>query len=176
VTPLFFSLTFCHCGTKLYVPSNSPKYTCYQCRNKIPVPDLEAISHEEIKGFVFSKTEIEKYLSEHHGRLHEREEALASLAREHGPSHKRWPNNFWRNGVGEAGQCGMPPWLLASMKGPGDVGRAECRLTQEKGGSCRFSFHLNFSNELQGDPIGSPYFSAKVGQLQTVRLWADRRG
>lgn len=65
VRHLFAGLTFCHCGTKMYVPSNQRnKYVCQQCRNKIPVIDLEAIFHEQLQHFFFSTEELTKHLSE----------------------------------------------------------------------------------------------------------------
>lgn len=79
VAHLFAGLTFCHCGTKMYVPSNSPKYICHSCRNKIPADDLEAIFHEELKGFVFSEKEIARYLSEQEGELSKRRSLIQSL-------------------------------------------------------------------------------------------------
>uniref|UniRef100_UPI0035934A57 magnesium chelatase subunit ChlI family protein n=1 Tax=Parasphingorhabdus sp. TaxID=2709688 RepID=UPI0035934A57 len=80
---LFSGLVFCHCGTKMYVPSDSPKYTCQACRTKIPTADLEAIFHEQLKGFIFSEKEIATYLADHGERLTSSEGAVAALKREY---------------------------------------------------------------------------------------------
>src|ERR1035441_8535748 len=48
---LFGSLAHCTCGHKMYVRAKSPKYVCRKCHNKIPMTDLEAIFHEELKAF-----------------------------------------------------------------------------------------------------------------------------
>jgi len=61
---LFAGLTYCHCRHKMYVISDSPKYICRKCRNKISISDLEEIFHQQLKGFFFSPEEISKYLQE----------------------------------------------------------------------------------------------------------------
>ena len=46
---LFTGVTYCHCGHRMYMPSNSPKYVCPQCRTKIPKNDLEDIFLSQLK-------------------------------------------------------------------------------------------------------------------------------
>lgn len=79
VIHLFAGLTYCGCGQKMYVPSNTPKYVCYDCRNKIPIVDLEGVFHEQIKNFFFSPKEIAEHLSKANVNIHEKEELLLVL-------------------------------------------------------------------------------------------------
>jgi site-specific DNA recombinase len=61
---LFTGLVFCHCGGKMAIPSNSPKYTCPKCKNKIVPDDLEAIFQDQLKNFFFSPDELGKHLEQ----------------------------------------------------------------------------------------------------------------
>ena len=79
---LFTGFAFCDCGNKMYVPSNSPKYTCYQCRNKISIDDLEEVFHQQLKTFFFTPAEINDYLNEADRLIKEREDLLKSLEEE----------------------------------------------------------------------------------------------
>lgn len=79
---LFAGLTYCHCGKKMYVPSNTPKYLCYTCKNKIPIVDLEAIFYDQLKGFFLSPQEVSKYLKNADQHLAEREALLATRMQE----------------------------------------------------------------------------------------------
>jgi site-specific DNA recombinase len=61
---LFTGVAFCECGGKMAVPSNSPKYTCSKCRNKIATGDLELVFREQLHGFFQSDEEVSAYLSQ----------------------------------------------------------------------------------------------------------------
>ena len=77
---LFTGIVFCTCGQKMYVPSNSPKYTCYGCRNKIGTDALEEVFQEQLKSFFFSPSEIESYLNKADEVIKEKEELLRTLS------------------------------------------------------------------------------------------------
>ena len=83
VTHLFSGVTACGCGTKMYVPSNSPKYTCSKCRNKIPVNDLEAIFKEELRAFAFSPDEISGHVQAGNEQVKSFEALVSSMEGEH---------------------------------------------------------------------------------------------
>lgn len=76
---LFSGFVFCHCNHKMYVPSNSPKYTCHNCRNKIGTTDLEEIFHHQLKSFLFSPSEITDYLNQADKIIKEKNELLNTL-------------------------------------------------------------------------------------------------
>lgn len=76
---LFSGLTWCHCGTKMYVLTDTPKYVCKRCRNKVPIVDLEAIFCEQLKRFFLSPIEVAEHLERADERIAERNEVLRSL-------------------------------------------------------------------------------------------------
>ena len=59
---LFAGFAHCACGHKMYVPSRTPRYRCWTCNNQIPTADLEAIYHDQLKGFLFSDEQIAAHL------------------------------------------------------------------------------------------------------------------
>ena len=76
---LFAGLTFCTCNRKMYVRTNSPKYICQACRNKIPIMDLEAVYYEQLKGFFLSPTEVAEHVAKADKNVAAREELLHGL-------------------------------------------------------------------------------------------------
>ena len=73
---LFAGLAVCSCGQKMYVKANSPKYICKKCLNKIPIIDLEAIFHDELKAYFAAPESIAKHLAEANLNLTERQNLL----------------------------------------------------------------------------------------------------
>ena len=76
---LFTGFVHCHCGQKMYVPSNSPKYVCYRCRNKIGVEDLEIFFQEQLKGFLVSPEDIARHLGQADEEIKAKDERLRAL-------------------------------------------------------------------------------------------------
>ena len=79
---LFAGLTSCHCGGKMYVPSNSKKYTCIKCRNKILAEDLEAIYQEQLKDFLLSEDDLATYFHQADEVIREKVPLLEVLKKE----------------------------------------------------------------------------------------------
>lgn len=79
---LFTGYAFCGCGQKLYVPTRNPRYHCMKCNNSIAVRDLEAIYHEELKGFLFSDEQITEHRIRTDALLAEKQETIDHLAAE----------------------------------------------------------------------------------------------
>lgn len=79
---LFSGVTHCHCGGKMYKLSNTPKYVCRACRNKIPVGDLETVFVEQLKGFFLDADEVAGALAQSDQVLKEREALKESMERE----------------------------------------------------------------------------------------------
>jgi site-specific DNA recombinase len=75
---LFGSMTWCHCGKKMYVPSGSRKYTCTTCKNKIPADDLEAIFCEEVRDYFATPQRVEERLGAARRELSGKEAAIAA--------------------------------------------------------------------------------------------------
>ncbi len=79
---LFAGYAFCACGTKMYVWSNSPKYRCSACNNKIPVGDLETVYREQLRHFLLSPEEIDAHAKAAHEAMGEKEALIESVREE----------------------------------------------------------------------------------------------
>ena len=80
---LFGGLTWCGlCGDKMYVKSNTPKYVCRGCNNKIAAVDLEDIFVEQLKEYLLSPTEIARYLEQANQTIRDKTELLTVLKKE----------------------------------------------------------------------------------------------
>jgi site-specific DNA recombinase len=79
---LFAGFAYCDCGNKMYVPSNTPKYVCFKCKNKIPIDDLEGVFQEQLKSFFISSTDLVKCLEVADETMTQKQRLLDSLIKE----------------------------------------------------------------------------------------------
>lgn len=79
---LFTGFVFCECSGKMAVPSNSPKYICQKCRNRIATSDLEEVFREQLRGFFLSAKEVSQYLEQADANLTEKRTLLEALSAE----------------------------------------------------------------------------------------------
>lgn len=79
---LFSGFTFCHCGEKMYVPSNLDKYNCRKCKNKIPTKDLEEIYHSQIKDYLSAEVNVEAQKKKINEYISDREKQIEKLSKE----------------------------------------------------------------------------------------------
>jgi site-specific DNA recombinase len=79
---LFAGLATCSCGKKMYVPTNTPKYVCMACRNKIPIVDLEGIFLDELKNYLVSPEHVAGYLKGASDTIAEKTRLLETLRKE----------------------------------------------------------------------------------------------
>lgn len=79
---LFSGIVECHCGSKMYMRTLSPKYICYNCKNKISPVDLEEIFLSQLENFLFSDTEIQSHLNQEKLILKDKEVLIESRSKE----------------------------------------------------------------------------------------------
>lgn len=79
---LFAGFAHCACGTKMYVWSNSPKYRCPSCNNKIPVDDLEAVYREQLREFLLSPEEIDAHAAAAQDAMREKQTLIETTEAE----------------------------------------------------------------------------------------------
>ena len=75
---LFAGIVQCACGKRMYVPANSPKYVCAECRTKIPIEDLEGIFRDELQGYFLSPETVAEHLQESGRVVKEKQELIAA--------------------------------------------------------------------------------------------------
>lgn len=61
----------------MYVPSNTPKYVCQKCRNKIPIVDLDNGFYEHLTYYFISPQNVESHIRDADRSLQEKQDLLA---------------------------------------------------------------------------------------------------
>lgn len=77
---LFTGIVYCDCGRKMYIPSESKKYCCSECKNnKIGKDDLEDIYYTNLKSFLITDEHLETILEKADSIIASKEEELRIL-------------------------------------------------------------------------------------------------
>lgn len=79
---LFTGYMYCSCGGKMYVLSNSRKYVCNDCKNKIAIDDIESIYHNQLTQFFLSSEEQAQFAQSAERAIHEQQTLIDTLRRE----------------------------------------------------------------------------------------------
>jgi site-specific DNA recombinase len=72
-TQPFSKLAWCSCGGKMYARTDSPKYLCRACNNKIAIVDLENVFHQKLKGFFADPKQLTTHLRQSEETLKQKE-------------------------------------------------------------------------------------------------------
>ncbi|MGV3598066.1 MAG: recombinase family protein [Bacteroidota bacterium] len=79
----------CTCGNKMYVYHGTANYTCKQCKRRIPVADIDAIYHEQLKTFLLTDTDVAGYLEKTDQTIIEKESLLKTITEKVSQLRKR---------------------------------------------------------------------------------------
>ncbi len=79
---VFGNLVWCHCGSKMYARSDSPKFHCRKCNHKIAKADLDGIVREELHSFFGTPERVAGHMTDAKRNLAEKEQALEAQKRE----------------------------------------------------------------------------------------------
>jgi site-specific DNA recombinase len=75
-TQPFSNLAWCNCGGKMYARTDSPKYLCRKCNNKIAIVDLENVFHQKLKTFFADPAQLTAHLRQSNETLKQKEQLI----------------------------------------------------------------------------------------------------
>jgi site-specific DNA recombinase len=78
-THAFTGFVRCSCGNTMYVPSNTPKWVCYKCRNKIPIVDLDGLFRDELHAYMVDPGKAAAFVGSAEGGIKEKRDLLTKL-------------------------------------------------------------------------------------------------